>query len=245
MNKTNDEIDQASLITQHHSGVADELQLDEEFDYQGYQVVRREFLAHTQEPAITFNRYRIYVNSVCLKKMPAVEYVQALVNSGTKKLVIRPCSEDDRDSFQWRSNCKSGRRPKQITCRVFYAKMMELMGWDPELRYRLLGKMIRSNDEQLFLFDLTAPQTFRRIVLEQGLQKTNRTPFFPAEWKSQFGLPVEEHRKSLQIDLFQGYTVFGIRVPNSSVAEESFDAINDAAHTVPNLYGKDETQDAV
>ena len=233
MNRTSEEANQSSQEVRHISDFPNDMPLEDVFDYQGYQVVRREFFAHVQEPAITFNRYQIYVNSVCLKKMPAVEYVQALVNSDTKKLVIRPCSEDDRDAFQWRSKCKSGHRPKQITCRVFFAKMMELMGWDPELRYRLLGKLIHSNDENLYLFDLTAPQTFQRIVLEQGCQKVSRTPFFPAEWKLQFGLPVEEHRKSLQIDLFQGYTVFGIRTSDLSV-RDLFDGTH---HTVDPLSG--------
>lgn len=185
----------------------------EPFSYQGYQVVRREFLAHVQEPAVTFSRYQISVNTACLKKLPQVDYVQALVNSDTKKLVLRPCGEDEKDSFSWRSNSKTGRRPKRITCRVFYAKIMELMGWGPELRYKLLGKLIHSNEEQLLLFDLTQPQIFQYAAAEQGICKSGRTPVFPAEWKSQFGLPVEEHRRCLQIDLFHGYAVFGVRAP--------------------------------
>lgn len=216
MNDLNEELGLSSPITGNRSLEREKTLLEDPFSYQGYQVVRREFFAHIQEPAITFNRYQIYANSVCLKKMPQIDYVQILVNPETKKLVVRPCGEDEKDSFLWRSNGKSRHRPKQITCRVFYAKIMELMDWNPELRYRLLGKLIHSNDEQLLLFDLTAPLIFRRVVLERGLQKNSRTPAFPAEWKSQFGLPVEEHRRSLQIDLFQGYAVFGIRLPAPS-----------------------------
>ncbi|MDE7262929.1 MAG: integrase [Oscillospiraceae bacterium] len=183
------------------------------FSYQGYQVVRREFLAHAQEPAITFSRYQISVNAACLRKLPQVDYVQALVNSDTKKLVLRPCGEDEKDSFSWRANSKSGRRPKRITCRIFYAKIMELMGWGPELRYKLLGKLIHSNVEQLLLFDLTRPQIFQYLAAEQGVCQSGRAPVFPAEWKHQFGLPEEEHRRCLQIDLFHGYALFDVRVP--------------------------------
>ena len=48
--------------------------------------------------------------------------------------------------------------------------------------------------------------------IEEGSEKpkTSRTPIFPEEWKNQFGLPVEEHRKQLQINLFEGYAVFGL-----------------------------------
>ena len=41
--------------------------------------------------------------------------------------------------------------------------------------------------------------------------KTSRTPVFPAEWQNQFGLPVEEHRRMLQVNIFEGYTIFGIK----------------------------------
>lgn len=186
---------------------------DEPFSFDGYQVTRREFFAYTQEPAISFNRFQIYVNSVCLKKCPEVDYVQILVNPEAKKLVIRPCGEDERDSFSWRSNCKIGRKPKQITCRIFYTKIMDLMGWDPQMRYKLLGKLVHANDEDLFLFDLNAPQMFTRKPNEQAVRRPSRVPILPAEWKDQFGSSVEEHRRSLRIDLFDGYTVFGIRLP--------------------------------
>ena len=35
------------------------LELDGNFDIDGYQVVRREFFAHTYEPSLTFNNYKV------------------------------------------------------------------------------------------------------------------------------------------------------------------------------------------
>ena len=39
----------------------------------------------------------------------------------------------------------------------------------------------------------------------------SRTPVFPAGWKDQFGLPYREHQKSLQINIFDGYAIYGIK----------------------------------
>lgn len=36
---------------------------DDAFDYQGYQVVRGEFFAHTYEPSFTFNQFKVSVNT--------------------------------------------------------------------------------------------------------------------------------------------------------------------------------------
>ena len=38
----------------------DVIRLDHPFDYEGYQVVRQEFFAHVNEPAVTFNNYKFY-----------------------------------------------------------------------------------------------------------------------------------------------------------------------------------------
>ncbi len=183
---------------------------EEVFSYDGYQVVRGEFFAHTFEPSITFCDSKVYVNMTCLNRMPDVEYIQILINQQTKKLVVRPCGEDEKDSFRWCSST-GRRRPRQITCRIFYAKLAEMMQWNPVYRYKLLGKRITANSEQLYIFDLTATEVYQRIRQEGGKVRNSRTPVFPSEWQNQFGLPVEEHRRQLQINIFDGYTVFGIK----------------------------------
>ena len=58
--------------------------IDETFSYEGYQVVRGEFFAHTKEPAIIFNNYKVYVNTACINKLPEIEFVHILVNLAEK-----------------------------------------------------------------------------------------------------------------------------------------------------------------
>ena len=84
------------------------------------------------------------------------------------------------------------------------------MDWNPHYRYKLLGKLIRSNNELLFVFDLTTPEIFIRTLKDDGKMKSSRTPTYPAEWQNQFGVPVEEHQNSMQINIFDGFAVFGI-----------------------------------
>ena len=141
---------------------------DDSFSYDGYQVVRGEFFAHIYEPSFTFNNYKVSVNTACIKKLPDVEYVQILVNPIEKKLAVRPCREEEKDSFRW---CSSGKKrsPKQITCRIFFAKVISLMDWNPNYRYKILGKLIRSGNEILFIFDLTSPEIFPRTLKDNGL----------------------------------------------------------------------------
>ena len=187
------------------------LEMGVSFDFDGFQVVRREFFAHLNEPSVSFNNYKFYVNTACLSKFPETEYVQALVNRKTKILALRPCQEGERDSFLWCNNSKGKRKPKQITCRLFYAKIVSLMDWNPDYRYKLIGKLIHANGEYLIAFDLTATEVYQRNFFEGAKPKTSKTPVFPSEWQDQFGLPFKEHRQSMQINIFDGYAIYAIK----------------------------------
>lgn len=211
------EIQETKAITQAIDAIE-----DENFSYEGYEVVRGEYFAHLYEPSITFNRCKVSVNTACLKRLSEVNYVQILVNSEEKKLAVRPCTGEEKDSFLW---CTTKKKPKYITCNVFFAKIVDLMGWNPDYRHKLLGKLIKSGNEYLFIFDLTATEIYQRTIQEGEKPKVSRTPTFPAQWQNQFGLPVEEHRKQLQVNIFNGYTVFGIK-DKTRANKEQQDNIN-------------------
>ena len=201
----------ARMIPEADAAVDSIAEEDEAFDYDGYQVVRREFFSHINEPSITFNNCKINVNKACVSKMPDVDFVQILVNPETKKLAIRPCEEGEKDAFVWCNNSNDSKKPKQITCKLFFAMVVQLMDWNPDYRYKLLGKLIHANGDYLYIFDLTSVEIYQRTFAEGAKPKTARIPVFPSEWQGQFGLPFEEHRKSLQINIFDGYAVYEIK----------------------------------
>lgn len=190
---------------------------DPNFSYAGYRFVRGEYFAHLNEPSVTLSDYKITVNTACLKKAPGTQYIQVLLNEDTFKMVIRPSNEDEKDSFCW---CTASRKPRAVTCKGFFAMLISRLGWNPDYRYKFLGKQIKSNGEYLFVFDLTGPEIYQRQILtdEDGKvkKKTRRTPIYLEDWQNHFGLPVEEHQKAVQINIFDGYAVFGISDPSSS-----------------------------
>lgn len=192
----------------------------EEFSYDGYQVVRGEFFAHLFEPSITLKDEHVSVNSACLRKLPNVEYVQFLVNPEEKKLAVKPCSEDTRDSFCWKSLSSDGKyRPKTISCKIFYAKVMQLMGWNPAHRHKILGKLIRTPQESVFVFDLTSVETF--IRKNSSGESQSRSPMYPEDWHDQFGIPVRDHSDTVLINIFDKYTVFRIERDEGEQTNES------------------------
>lgn len=187
------------------------IELGENFEFDGYQVVRREFFAHMREPAVSFKDNKFYVSSACFAKFPTTEYVQVLVNQETKIMALRPCTEGERDSFQW-CRIKNGKKiPKHINCKLFFAKVFTLMGWNPDYRYKLLGRIVHSKGVYLLAFDLTSTEVYEKKYIEGAKPVSSRTATYPESWQNQFGMSYAEHKQSMQINVFEGYAVYSIK----------------------------------
>ena len=158
-----------------------------------------ELFSHTREPAVTIWENRIKFNMACLRKFPGVTHIQILIHPEQKRLIIRPCKEDAPDSLRWArggGNKELGNR--DLLCRIFARKVFDLMGWDTQYRYKMLGKPAIYNGEMLFLFKLT---DFELFILG-GKRKHS---YLPEDWRDYFGVPVENHEESYKIDLAEGY----------------------------------------
>ena len=190
---------QASNRQQSTDSMPAEQNTETDFSYKGYEVVHGAFFAHLFEPSVKLVRETVSVNAACIRKMPDTEYVQFLVNRDEKKLAVKPCMEDTKDSFRWSSIGKDGKaRPKTISCKPFFEKIMKLMNWDPDMRYRIMGKLIRTRTESIFVFDLKEPEKFKR----------GRRATYPDEWKENFGVSAEEHENEALVSFCENDSVF-------------------------------------
>lgn len=98
---------------------------------------------------------KIGVNTACVRLMPDVEYVQILVNRKEKKLLLKPCDEIEITGYRWGKTKEGKRYPTQRTGELFVLTICELMDWNPDYRYKVLGKInltITQDDPFVFLF---------------------------------------------------------------------------------------------
>ncbi len=168
-------------------------------DLAGYQVTKAELFSHTREPAITIWDTRIKFNMACLRKFPGVTHIQLLIHPDQKRLIIRPCEPDAPDSLRWATGGKEKELSnRDLLCRIFAAKVFELMHWDKSYYYKIMGKPAIYGKEILFLFKLTDFELF-----VAGARK--KTSYLPKDWRDYFGIPVAQHEESYKIDLADGY----------------------------------------
>ena len=216
------------------------LELAQDFSYDGFQVVRRELFAHLREPAVVIRRDSVTFNTACIAGLEDAVYIQILVNQDNKRMVVRKCEENDKDALRWCVAKPDKRKSRKMTNKIFSAMMYEMMGWNLDCRYKILGHKITFEDETIYVFDLMETEIFLDIkgkrakkdtesqtTIENAnnieetasnsidnersveeIKRKNRIPFYPKEWKDSFGLPVEEHRKALEINMLDGYAEF-------------------------------------
>ena len=216
------------------------IELAEDFSYDGYQVVRRELFAHLREPAVVIRRDSVTFNTACIAGLEGAVYIQILVNQDSKRMVVRKCEENDKDALRWCVAKPDKRKSRKMTNKIFSAMMYEMMGWNLDCRYKILGHKITFEDETIYVFDLMETEIFLDIKGKRAkkdtesqfttekansieetasnstdnersveeIKRKNRIPFYPKEWKDSFGLPVEEHRKALEINMLDGYAEF-------------------------------------
>lgn len=193
-------------LTREERQEAKRLAEEARFSFSGYQVVRREFISHRFDPAMTIRGNSITFNNSCISKLEDATYVQFLINPTERKLAIRPCDEGARDAVRWCVVKGDKRKSREISCRPFTSKLYELMGWEEVYRYKLQGMRINYNGESLYLFDLRSKEAFLPQSKDPDTGKRGPSKaILPQEWLDSFGMAVDEHTCSTRIDLSEGF----------------------------------------
>lgn len=136
------------------------LELAQDFSYDGYQVVRRELFAHLREPAVVIRRDSVTFNTACIAGLEDAVYIQILVNQDNKRMVVRKCEENDKDALRWCIEKPDKRKSRKMSNKLFSAMMYDMMGWNTDCRYKILGHKITHEDEAMYIFDLLETEIF-------------------------------------------------------------------------------------
>ena len=184
---------------------------DEETDLYNYEMVSGEFFAQIKEPAFTINVNKVYVNTAAVRLLPKVNHVKFMINRDEKKLVIKPCSEMDIQGYNWAKDKDGKRYPSHRTGEPFVQSLCMLMNWNPQFRYKISGKKNRAkgDGEEILVFDLTSYKCFEKEISEDG--KISKRPVFTPGWNGTFGPKYGESNRTLQVNTFDGYTVFSLK----------------------------------
>ena len=201
-------------------------EIEQTFDYDGYQVARRELFAHLRDPAIVIRKDSVTFNTACIAGLEDVVYVNIMFNSTLKRLVVKGCNENDKDALRWCVAKPDKRKSRKMSCRLFSELLYKEMGWASDCRYKILGYRIEFEGESLYVFDLVAAEVFHERKKKQSdevmpteasaenkeeVQPVNtRKGYYPDDIAGSFGVPVAQHRQESEVRQMDGYVSVGM-----------------------------------
>jgi len=176
------------------------------FDYEGFEVVRREWFSKVNCPAVTFKYGSITFNVRAIRKLNECSHIQILMNREKKRMIVKPCDEDDKDSLQWSKVDKRDKVvPRMIRGTVFTAQLYKDMNWNIESTVKVLGTLLKCRDEKIFMFNLVDAEVYLHLSepFADDPKRRKRVPFMPEHWQGNYGQSYEESKNQI-VTTFEG-----------------------------------------
>ncbi len=190
-----------------HNGIISYIEREvDRFDYDGYEVVRRELFSKANCPAVTMKYGSVMFNVRAIRKLNECSHIQILMNSEKKLMIAKPCGEDAKDSVQWSKVDKHGKVvPRTITGKVFTAQLYDDMKWGFQATIKTLGTLLKCKDERIFVFNLVNAEAYIRISAPSAddPNRRERIPLTPSHWQGHYGESYEESRMEV-VKTFEG-----------------------------------------
>lgn len=181
-----------------------------DFDLRGFEIARGEFFNNKQKPLAIINHKSIKFSTTCVRKFGNQSYIELLVNPISRKIAIRPTTKDNRNAIIFSKQEKGIMYPKTIATSAFSETLFNLLGWNLEYKYRILGSLYEQDSEIAYIFDALDSEAYFKsnIVLQNCAEKQpgyqplmpsgKRIRAIPESWISSFGKQFYAHEKSAE-----------------------------------------------
>ncbi len=174
-----------------------------DFDMRGFQVTRGEFLESYRAPSMIFNDRTLKFSTECVRKFPNTKYVELLFHPRDKKFAVRPTSKDNRNAIVWSKITDNVFVPRDIAFSAPISTLYAILGWSPNMKYRMFGELYQTDTEQAYLFDAAYASAYvKSYMIPSGDETGEITPLFvsgkhvqvmPQEWADSFGEQYYDH----------------------------------------------------
>ena len=216
----NEEQIQDSMEEQVTAREAKRQELQRKFNPDRMKVIRKELFANLRDPAVTIRDGNITFNTACISGLEDVVWINLMIDETEGLLAVQRCKENDKHALRWCIAKQDKRKTRKMTCPGFTDLLYQRMKWDKKCRYKILGYQIDFDGEPVYVFDLTAFKIYRervKVTEEQDgeevvveMTPADRKGYFPDDIANTFGVPMEQHKKEMEVTDIDGFVSFGI-----------------------------------
>ena len=203
-----------------------------DIDFDDFEMPRAELFGDNKNPAFTVNVKVVGANSVCVRQLWDVDYVEFAISHKRQLLLLVPCSEYVVQGYRWAREKDGKRYATTRTGEPFVLSICQMMGWDPKCRYKVLGEVRNSDRGLILVFDMT-----ECICYEKGKEaytnpatgevKQRQIKRYLDESNNHIGKPYNDYEAERKLNQFEN---------TGGYSDGSEDSSNDAAADTGGRY---------
>ena len=137
-----------------------------------------------------------------------IKNVLPMVNRQKKRLAIVPCTEEESASVEWARQKGDIWVNKTVTSLDFVETIFQIMEWNRECRYKVLGRLVNSDRGLILVFDLEefimfGPKKEEYVDPATGETKKRQVKYYPDFYKNRIGRYYNDYIVMHQMSLFE------------------------------------------
>ena len=159
---------------------------------ESYELPPRTQFSMLNKPAVSIKHREMTFNMACIRLFEGVQFILPFTSRTRRRLAVATCSEEEAESVQWaRINNKGAWANRTIVSEEYLHKVFEFMHWDPNCRYKVMGRVTNSDRGLILVFDLdeailfTTPEEY--VDRSTGEVKKRTIKYYPDEYKERIG----------------------------------------------------------
>lgn len=197
-------------------------------DLEGYELPPRTQFSMLKKPALTFKFRQMTFNTASVRLFEGIQYILPIVHPEKKRIAVVMCREEESASVQWsRQRVKDDAWiNRTITSEEFIMKIYQMMGWNYECRYKILGRVANSSTGLILLFDLEdsimfTPEKREFTDPKTGEIKKREIKYYPEHYREHIGKSFNDYVATRQLNLFEDFQGYQGDIPQHMTFDEN------------------------
>ena len=181
---------------------------------ESYELPPRTQFSMLNKPAVSIKHREMTFNMACIRLFEGVQFILPFTSRTKKRLAVATCNEEEAESVQWaRINNKGAWANRTIVSEEYLHKIFEFMHWDPNCRYKVMGRVTNSDRGLILVFDLdeailfTTPEEY--VDRRTGEVKKRTIKYYPDEYRERIGKSYKDYLEKYQMSMFEQLSDYG------------------------------------
>ncbi|MBQ9232922.1 MAG: recombinase family protein [Lachnospiraceae bacterium] len=185
-----------------------------ELDMRKFEVAHGYFFDTSNRAILTVSSTELSFNSVSVRKFGKTPFVEILINPESKHIAVRPSTEKIKTAIRWGNVSFEKVYPKKIPGRAYLGAIYEILHWDINYKYKIIGSYKKKGDEHFLLFDMNEPEILipEAEIINQEDDKNDTDNYsyittaskkdiiaYPSDWTDGFGTNFYMHENKENI----------------------------------------------